>query len=111
MSSPIFDVDDRSNDNLAFQSESAVELHPYTPSTELTSAPPCSSHLVRPDFGSTTISADVPSGRISPSASPNMRASAGLYDAEQRFQSGLNGATKSGGVLNLDFCESEKQEV
>ncbi|ORY76895.1 hypothetical protein BCR35DRAFT_305647 [Leucosporidium creatinivorum] len=74
MSSPIFDVDDRSNDNLAFQ-----------------------------NFGSTTISADVPSGRISPSASPNMRASAGLYDAEQRFQSGLNGATKSGGVLNLDF--------
>lgn len=57
------------------------------------------------DFGTQSIAADVPTGRISPNASPNMRAaSAGLYDTEQRFQSGLNGATKSGGILNLDFC-------
>ena len=40
-----------------------------------------------------------------------MRASAGLYDAEQRFQSGLNGATKSGGVLNLDFCAFDRREL
>jgi hypothetical protein len=45
MSSPIFDVDDRSNDNLAFQSEFTTELHSYTSSRELTSAPP--SHLAQ----------------------------------------------------------------
>ncbi|KAM0790213.1 hypothetical protein ACM66B_005527 [Microbotryomycetes sp. NB124-2] len=72
-SGPIFDVDDR--DNLAFQ-----------------------------DFGSATINSDLPAGRISPNAAPvQQRAHAGLYDAEQRLQSSLDGATRSGGFLNLDF--------
>ncbi|KDE08191.1 hypothetical protein MVLG_01670 [Microbotryum lychnidis-dioicae p1A1 Lamole] len=63
------------------------------------------------DFGSTTIASDVPSGRISPSGGSRSGSVGGggssapsnLYEAEQRFEQTLNGATKSGGVLNLDF--------
>lgn len=58
------------------------------------------------DFGSTTISSDVPGGRISPNAPAHVRASAGLYETEQRLSSRLDGATKPGGMLNLDFCEA-----
>lgn len=38
--------------------------------------------------------------------SPNAtrQASRDVYTAEQRLGSSLDGATKSGGVLNLDFC-------
>ncbi|KAK4049860.1 hypothetical protein OIV83_003916 [Microbotryomycetes sp. JL201] len=60
-------------------------------------------NLAFQDFGSTTISSDLPAGRISPNAPPQQRATAGLYDAEQRLQSSLDGATRSGGLLNLDF--------
>ncbi|SGY19341.1 BQ5605_C014g07622 [Microbotryum silenes-dioicae] len=63
------------------------------------------------EFGSTTIASDVPSGRISPSGGSRSGSVGGggssapsnLYEAEQRFEQTLNGATKSGGVLNLDF--------
>lgn len=60
--------------------------------------------LSRTDFGSTTIQSDLPSGRISPNASPHVRASEQLYSAEQRIGGTIDDATKSGGVLNLDFC-------
>ncbi|KAK4050181.1 hypothetical protein OIO90_005163 [Microbotryomycetes sp. JL221] len=60
-------------------------------------------NLAFQNFGSTTISSDVPSGRISPNAPVQQRANAGLYDAEQRLSSSLDGATRSGGLLNLDF--------
>ncbi|GAA5825357.1 hypothetical protein JCM11251_006949 [Rhodosporidiobolus azoricus] len=71
---PIFDVDDDTSNNLSFQ-----------------------------NFGSQTIQPDVPSGRISPNATPQVRATRDLYAAEQRLGSSIDGATKSGGVLNLDF--------
>ncbi|GAA5991584.1 hypothetical protein JCM11641_004013 [Rhodosporidiobolus odoratus] len=57
----------------------------------------------RPDFGTGTIQPDLPSGRISPNASPSVRADRSLYATEQRITGSLDGATKSGGVLNLDF--------
>ncbi|GAA5872768.1 hypothetical protein JCM8547_006337 [Rhodosporidiobolus lusitaniae] len=55
------------------------------------------------NFGVQTIQADIPSGRISPNATPQVRANRDLYAAESRIGSTLDGATKSGGVLNLDF--------
>ncbi|BGP01809.1 hypothetical protein RTG_01797 [Rhodotorula toruloides ATCC 204091] len=70
----LFDVDDSAAGNLSFQ-----------------------------NFGSTTIQPDLPSGRISPNASPHVRANEQLYSAEQRIGGTIDGATKSGGVLNLDF--------
>ncbi|GAA5907626.1 hypothetical protein JCM8208_000021 [Rhodotorula glutinis] len=79
----LFDVDDSSAGNLAFQ-----------------------------DFGTGSIQPDVPLGRISPngasssSPSPHARAGQDLYSAEQRLGSSIDGATKSGGVLNLDFYSS-----
>ncbi|SDA01340.1 BZ3500_MvSof-1268-A1-R1_Chr10-1g02590 [Microbotryum saponariae] len=81
-SSTLFDVDESATQPLAFQ-----------------------------DFGSTTIASDVPSGRISPSGGSRSGSVGGggssapsnLYEAEQRFEQTLTGATKSGGVLNLDF--------
>ncbi|SCV73943.1 BQ2448_6373 [Microbotryum intermedium] len=81
-SSTLFDVEDSATQPLAFQ-----------------------------DFGSGTIASDVPSGRLSPSRgsrSGNVggggaSAPSNLYEAEQRFEQTLNGATKPGGVLNLDF--------
>lgn len=48
---------------------------------------------------------DVPQGRISPNASPHVRATNDLYTAEQRIGGRLDNAIKSGGVLNLDSCE------
>ncbi|GAA6050593.1 hypothetical protein JCM3770_001478 [Rhodotorula araucariae] len=70
----IFDVDDSAAGNLSFQ-----------------------------DFGTASIQPDLPTGRISPNASPHVRATHDLYAAEQRLGSSIDGATKSGGVLNLDF--------
>ncbi|GJN92862.1 hypothetical protein Rhopal_005902-T1 [Rhodotorula paludigena] len=70
----IFDVDDSAANGLSFQ-----------------------------NFGSSTIQADAPSGRISPAASPHVRATNDYYQAEQRIGSSIEGAIKSGGVLNLDF--------
>ncbi|GAA5839787.1 hypothetical protein JCM5353_003763 [Sporobolomyces roseus] len=73
---PLFDVEDHSN-SLNFQ-----------------------------DFGNSTITPDMPSGRISPAATPRTQASREYYSAEQRFGGAIDGATKSGGVLNLDFYSS-----
>ncbi|GAA6017219.1 hypothetical protein JCM10207_002574 [Rhodosporidiobolus poonsookiae] len=70
----IFDVDDSQSNNLAFQT-----------------------------FNTTTIQPDLPAGRISPNATPQVRATNDYYAAESRIGSSLDGATKSGGVLNLDF--------
>ncbi|BGP18212.1 hypothetical protein JCM10213_007840 [Rhodosporidiobolus nylandii] len=64
---------------------------------------PASNNLAFQDFGSATIQSDLPSGRISPNASPQVRSSNNLYDGGQRLGSSIDGATKSGGVLNLDF--------
>ncbi|KAM0751668.1 Yip1-domain-containing protein [Meredithblackwellia eburnea MCA 4105] len=72
--STLFDVDAPSSNNLAFQ-----------------------------DFSSTTIAADIPSGRISPSGSPHVSRGNDLYATGGSIGSSLSGATKSGGVLNLDF--------
>lgn len=104
MSSQIFDVDDRGTDNLAFQGESLVTPCQTRVETDFSLYRPCC--VCALDFGSSRISPDVPTGRISPSASPHVRASAGLFETEQRFHSTINGATKSGGLLNLDFCTS-----
>ncbi|TNY18113.1 hypothetical protein DMC30DRAFT_73439 [Rhodotorula diobovata] len=62
-------------------------------------------NLAFQDFGTGSIQPDVPLGRISPnlSSSPHARATHDLYSAEQRLGSSIDGATKSGGVLNLDF--------
>ncbi|GAA5900474.1 hypothetical protein JCM5296_001557 [Sporobolomyces johnsonii] len=70
----LFDVDDSAHANLSFQ-----------------------------NFGTSTVQPDVPMGRISPSASPHVRATHDLYSAEQRLGNSIEGATKSGGFLNLDF--------
>ncbi|POY70872.1 hypothetical protein BMF94_6049 [Rhodotorula taiwanensis] len=56
-------------------------------------------------FSSTTIQPDIPQGRISPNASPHVRATNDLYAAEQRIGGRLDNATKAGGVLNIDSCE------
>ncbi|GAA5971506.1 hypothetical protein JCM8115_002785 [Rhodotorula mucilaginosa] len=61
-----------------------------------------SNNLAFQTFSSTTITPDVPQGRISPNASPHVRATNDLYAAEQRIGGRLDNATKSGGVLNLD---------
>ncbi|GAA5860631.1 hypothetical protein JCM3774_006234 [Rhodotorula dairenensis] len=61
-----------------------------------------SNNLAFQTFSSTTITPDVPQGRISPNASPHVRATNDLYSAEQRIGGRLDNATKSGGVLNLD---------
>ncbi|GAA5881187.1 hypothetical protein JCM16303_004835 [Sporobolomyces ruberrimus] len=74
---PLFDVEDHSSTSLNFQ-----------------------------DFGNSTITPDLPSGRISPAATPKSQAQREYYQAEQRFGSTIDGATKSGGVLNLDFYSS-----
>ncbi|GAA6064480.1 hypothetical protein JCM10212_000360 [Sporobolomyces blumeae] len=74
---PLFDVEDAGHGTLAFQ-----------------------------DFGNTQIQSDLPSGRISPAATPRTQATRDYYAAEQRFGDTINGATKSGGVLNLDFYSS-----
>ncbi|GAA6037417.1 hypothetical protein JCM8097_008560 [Rhodosporidiobolus ruineniae] len=55
------------------------------------------------DFSTTTIQADVPSGRISPNATPQVQSSRNLYSTGVAVGSQIDGATKSGGVLNLDF--------
>lgn len=52
------------------------------------------------DFSSRTIASDVPSGRISPSAH---RSNDDLYTQSASLGESLNGATKAGGVLNLDY--------
>ncbi|GAA5937712.1 Yip5p [Sporobolomyces koalae] len=65
-----------------------------------------SSSLTFQDFGNSTIQSDLPSGRISPAGTPGMQAQREYYQAEQRFGSTIDGATKSGGVLNLDFYSS-----
>ncbi|GAA5932171.1 hypothetical protein JCM1841_001216 [Sporobolomyces salmonicolor] len=70
----LFDVDDSAHANLSFQ-----------------------------NFGTSTVQPDVPMGRISPSASPHVRATHDFYSAEQRLGTSIEGATKSGGFLNLDF--------
>ncbi|GAA5956131.1 hypothetical protein JCM21900_002604 [Sporobolomyces salmonicolor] len=70
----LFDVDDSAHANLSFQ-----------------------------NFGTSTVQPDVPMGRISPSASPHSRATHDFYSAEQRLGTSIEGATKSGGFLNLDF--------
>ncbi|GAA5874504.1 hypothetical protein JCM1840_000799 [Sporobolomyces johnsonii] len=70
----LFDVDDSAHANLSFQ-----------------------------NFGTSTVQPDVPMSRISPSASPHVRATHDLYSAEQRLGNSIEGATKSGGILNLDF--------
>ncbi|BGP56866.1 hypothetical protein JCM8202_002924 [Rhodotorula sphaerocarpa] len=53
-------------------------------------------------FSSTTIQPDVPQGRISPNASPHVRATNDLYATEQRLGRRLESATKAGGFLNID---------
>ncbi|KAI5479956.1 Yip1 domain family [Pseudohyphozyma bogoriensis] len=58
--------------------------------------------------GNGTIQSDLPTGRISPSASPNaQRASlaqaADLYSTGASIGNSINGATKSGGILSLDY--------
>lgn len=73
-SSTIFDVDVPDGESLAFQ-----------------------------DFSSRTISADVPSGRMSPAASPNLRSNPDVYAAGQSFGNSLSGATNSGGFLSIDY--------
>ncbi|KAL8291756.1 hypothetical protein RQP46_002014 [Phenoliferia psychrophenolica] len=68
---------------------------------------PGSNNLAFQDFSSATIASDLPSGRISPgSASPNLRSSGNdLYASPGGSGIGgsLSGATKPGGILNLDF--------
>lgn len=73
-------------------------------------------HAPPTDFSNTTISSDVPMGRISPSGSPAVGRTGGgggasLYSAEQRMSSSISGATQSGGVLNLDYCQSRWHAV
>lgn len=61
-------------------------------------------NLAFQDFSSTIIASDLPSGRISPSTSPHpSRANEDLYAQSASFGESLNGATKAGGVLNLDY--------
>lgn len=62
-------------------------------------------------FSSTTIQPDVPQGRISPNASPHVRATNDLYATEQRLGGRLESATKAGGFLNIDSCKRPVDSV
>lgn len=98
--STIFDVDAPS-DKLAFQGEHSGHAHlsSFTLTEGLTASPRCA------DFGSATISSDLPMGRISPSNSPNPRQAQSLYATGEGMSNSISGATQAGGFLSLDSCE------